>query len=155
MIVHVPETATAPQLLVWAKLPLVVTLLTMSVVLPLLVRVTVLAALVVLSACPPKFKSMVERLTIAIATDPAPKPDKRITCGLFEPLSVTVRAPRRGPVVVGVNFARIEQFPEATMVVQLLVCEKSPVTPTFVTDSELVPAFVTVTVCVALDVPVP
>ena len=42
MIVHVPETATAPQLLVWAKLPLVVTLLTMSVVLPLLVRVTVL-----------------------------------------------------------------------------------------------------------------
>ena len=50
LMVQVAETATLLQLLVWAKVPLTVILLTVSVAPPLLVRVTLFAALVVLIA---------------------------------------------------------------------------------------------------------
>ena len=68
-------------------------------------------------------------------------------------LSIMEMAPLRTPLAVGVKVTVMVQFPEASTVVQLLVCEKSPLAATLPTVSELFPIFVTVTVCVGLDTP--
>jgi hypothetical protein len=115
--------------------------------------VTVFAALVVLIAWVPKFNEREERLTIATAEPEIPTPDKWISCGLFEPLSVTVIVPLRRPATVGVNVTVIVQFAKAATVAQSLFCAKSPVVATLVTVSEPAPVLVKVTVCVALTTP--
>jgi hypothetical protein len=58
-----------------------------------------------------------------------PVPDKFVTCGLPVPVSVTVSAPDLVPTCVGVKVTLIAQvLPAARVDVQVLVCEKSPVT---------------------------
>jgi hypothetical protein len=122
LIVQVAEAATEVQLLVCAKLPLAVMPITVSVAPPLLVRVMVFPALAVLIAWAPKFKSIAERLTVA--TEPEiPTPDKWISCGLLDPLSVIVRTPTREPLAVGVKVTVMVQLPETATVAQLFVCE--------------------------------
>ena len=63
-IAHVPEAATeVPQVLVWLKSPLAVMLVMESAAVPVLVRVMLCAALVVLSAWLPKVRLVGEKLT--------------------------------------------------------------------------------------------
>src|SRR5437762_4467646 len=58
---------------------------------------------------------------------PAPVPERLAVCGLLVALSVTVKAPLRVPVAVGVKVTLIVQFaPAASEAAQLLVCPKSP-----------------------------
>lgn len=83
-----------------------------------------------------------------------PVPDKATDCGLPDALSVTMRAPLREPVVVGVKVTLILQFaPAARVLPQLLVCPKSPVVAMLAIDNTPVPLFARVTVCAALVLP--
>jgi len=79
--------------------------------------------------------------------------------GLVEALSTMVTAAVRVPVAVGVNVTPIEQFdPAATLPPQVLVAPKSaafvPETLMLLTLSAALPVLESVTVCVALEVPV-
>lgn len=56
-----------------------------------------------------------------------PEPLSETVCGLLASESVSVRAPVRVPVAVGVKVTETEQLaPAASEVPQLLVCAKSP-----------------------------
>ena len=69
----------------------------------------------------------------AIEVNPAvdPVPVRPEVCGLLLPLSVTVSAPVRDPTMVGVNVTLIVHFALlASVVPQVLVCAKSPLTVT-------------------------
>jgi hypothetical protein len=69
-------------------------------------------------------------------------------------LSTIVSVPVREPPAVGPNASAIEQFePAASEVPQVFVCAKSPVAEMLEMESEALPVFVTVMVCVALVVP--
>ena len=87
--------------------------------LPLLVRVTVCAALVVLSTWAANVRLAGARLTVG----PTPVPVRVTVCGLPGALSVRVTAPLRGPGTVGVNVTLIVQVASAaTLDPQVLVC---------------------------------
>src|SRR5439155_18162743 len=97
-------------------------LVIVSAVLWEFVRVTALAGLVVPTFWLLKVSVVGERLG-----KPAPVPDRLAVCGLLVALSVTVKAPLRVPVAVGVKVTLIVQFaPAATEAPQLLVWAKSP-----------------------------
>ena len=61
-------------------------------------------------------------------------------------MSLTLRVPLRGPVVVGVEVTLIVQVElAASELPQVFVCEKSPVIVMLLMESEPVPLFVSVT----------
>lgn len=83
----------------------------------------------------------------------APVPDNATVCGLPDASSVMAICPVRVPVVVGVNVTAIVQLaPATTLVPQLFVSAKSPLTSIRATFSVRPPEFVSATVCAGLVV---
>jgi hypothetical protein len=81
-----------------------------------------------------------------------PVPLKDVICGLpLNASSVTVSAPVRVPVAVGVKAkVKVQWAPAAKVAPQLFVCEKSPLMEMLETFNVASPLFVSVTFCVAL-----
>src|SRR5574337_1257759 len=101
--------------------PVTAMLVMLSTALPVLVRVTVCAALVVFTIWLAKVRPAADRLTAGAAV--APVPVRVNECGLPVALSVMVTAAARVPVAVGVNVTLIVQVPlAATEAPQVLVC---------------------------------
>ena len=94
-------------------------LLMVRAALPLLVSVTVCAALVVLTCWFPKLKLVGLRST-AGADAVVPEPLKATDCGLPEALSMKVRLALRLPVAVGVKVTLMVQEAPAASVLELL-----------------------------------
>src|SRR5438552_1905593 len=119
---------------------------------PLLVRVTDCAALLVPTSWLAKVRLVGERLTSG-AFAYAPVFRSLTVCGLSLALSVMVIVPVRVPVAVGVKVTLMLQLaPAATDVPQVLVCMKSPLATMLVTLSATVPVLVSVTDCATLVV---
>src|SRR5258706_295368 len=136
-----PAASDDLHVVVREKAPLVAMLMIFSAAVPVLVRVTVCAALVVSTLWEANVKLVVERLTIGIV----PVPERVTVCGLLLALSETVIAPDRSPVVVGVNVMLIVQFPPAaTEVPQVLLCAYCVLAAMLVILSAAVPVFVSV-----------
>ena len=107
-----------PQVLVSEKSPLIATLEMVSVVVPVFLRVTVWALLVVPTVCDENVKEVGDRL----ATGPLPVPLRLMVCVAGLALSVMVIVPVSVPVVVGVKVTLMEQDEEAARLVpQVLV----------------------------------
>lgn len=123
---------------------------------PVLVTVTVCAALVVLTACDPKVRLFAESDTIG---SEAPVPVSRMTCGLSGALSVRVSDPTLGPPTFGVKVTPIVQFEGGVVawsgaVVQLLLAiAKLPLATAEDMVNAAVPVFVTVSTRGALVTP--
>src|SRR4051794_27539506 len=151
--VTVQEASTArdEQLLVCAKSPLAVTAETVALVVPVLLTVTVCAALVEPTMAPPKDR--LDGAADRIGPGATPEPESGIV--LVMPDAVTVRLPVRAPVAVGVNLTlTVHEPPAAIEPPHVLVCAKSPVMATPVTGAAAVPELVIVTVWAALVDPV-
>ena len=85
--------------------------------------------------------------------DAAPVPVRLTVCGLPVALSVTVIAPGRLPVTVGVNVTLMEQLaPAAREAPQVLVWAYGALATMLVMVRAAVPELVSVTVCAALVV---
>lgn len=80
-----------------------------------------------------------------------PIPLRVIVCDLLGSLSLMFKTPERVPTLEGVNVTEMVQLAAGVTVVQLLVCEKSPLATTPEITSALLPLFVNVTES-ALDV---
>jgi hypothetical protein len=152
-----PTATVVPQVLVWAKLPLVVMLPTLRAAVPVLLRVTTWAALVVPVIWPAKV-----RLTDAtLACGEMPVPERIAVWALVETpfeLSATVRVALRAPLAVGLKLTVTAQLaPAATDAPHVLVATKSPLlapeTATLATAKAAVPVLLRVSVCTALVVP--
>ena len=119
LIVQLAPAATEmPQLLVCANWPLETMLVMLSDAVPVFFSVTDFAALVVFTRWLPKVRVEVDKLT----TGAVPVPERVTLWGLPVALSVTVIAPVRVPVAVGVNVTLIAQLaPAATETPQLFV----------------------------------
>ncbi len=156
MLQLAPAATELPQVSVSAKSPLAEILVIVKVAEPVLVSVTVCAALVVPTVWLAKASEVAERLAVVAGAVPVPV---RVTdCGLSEALSVMLRVPVRVPEAVGVKVTLMLQLaPAATELPQVLVCVKSPlfvpVTAMLVRLSEALPVFESVTDCAALVVP--
>jgi hypothetical protein len=75
-------------------------------------------------------------------------------CGLPLALSLTLSVPFRLPLCVGVKATEMEQLaPIETLLPQLLLCAKSPVTPMLEIRSTAFPLLLRITVRGALVVP--
>src|SRR5713226_6167408 len=97
-------------------------LVMLSAALPVLVSVTVCAALAVFNCWLAKVRLGAERLTTG-AEAAAPVPVRLMLCGLPVALSAIVRAPVRVPVAVGVKVTMIVQFALAAREApQVFVC---------------------------------
>jgi hypothetical protein len=98
-------------------------LVMLSAALPVLVSVTICAALVVFTCWFANVKFDDDRLAVGAGTA-VPVPLSVIVCGLPVALSVMVIAADRVPVAVGVNITLIVQFPlfAATELPHVLVC---------------------------------
>lgn len=115
LIVHVPPTPSVAgdsgQVVVLAKspafVPVMFTLVIVSVPGPLLVKVTDCAGLVVLVVCDANVSDAGERPTLGVGATPAPV--SATDLGLPIPLSVIVTAAVRVPVAVGVNVTLMVQ----------------------------------------------
>src|SRR5438128_5108384 len=153
LIVQLAPAATLlPQVLVWAKSPLAVMLVTFRTPFPVLLRVTLCAALVAPVSCAANGSVAVERLT----TGPVAVPASATVCGLPLALSVMVRVPVRAPSAVGLNVTVIVQLaPADTLAPQSFVWVKSPVIVTLVIASGALPLLVSVMLCGGLVVPTP
>ena len=94
-----------------------------SAALPVLVSVTICAALVVFTCWLANVKFDDDRLAVG-AGIAVPVPLSVIVCGLPEALSVMVTAAARAPVAVGVNVTLMVQLPlfAATELPHVLVC---------------------------------
>ena len=126
-------------------------LVTVKGPLPLLVSVTVLAALVVSNPWLEKVREVGDRLTPGAL---APVPVSAIVCGLPTTLSAMVTVPVSVPVAVGVNVTLIVQAaPAASDVPQLFVWPKFALAVIDVMEITVEPILVKVTGCVALVVP--
>ena len=131
-------------------------LVTLSAPLPLLVSVAVCATLVVPTACVPKVRLVVDKVTAP--ADAVPVPVRLTACGLLLALSVTVTFAVRTPVVVGLKLTVMVQLaPAAKLVPQDWLPVKSPalapVRAMLVILSAVLPGLVRVAVCEALVVP--
>ena len=94
----------------------------LNAALPVLLRVTVCAVLVVPTDWLPKARLVGERLTTVVV----PVPERLTVCGLPVALSVRVTAALRVPLAAGVKVTLTVQLaPAATLAPQLLVCAKS------------------------------
>jgi hypothetical protein len=96
----------------------------LSAALPVLVSVTICAALVVFTCWLTNVKLNDDRLTVG-AGIAVPVPLSVIVCGLPVALSVMVTAAVRVPSAVGANVTLMVQFPlfAATELPHVLVCE--------------------------------
>ena len=141
----------AGQLLVSAKfVELKVTLmeLIVSEAVPVLVSVTVCAALIEPTFVLGKFALFDESVTRPAST---PVPLSGTLCGLPGPLSVKINEPLRVPAVVGVNVTKtVQDAVDAKLVPQLFVCAKSPLVAILPIVSVPAPLLVRVTFCAAL-----
>jgi hypothetical protein len=91
-----------------------------------------------------KFSEAGESETIGVALSPVPVRDA--VCGLPVALSAMLRLPLRGPLAVGTKVMEIPQLATAaTLVPQVLVCLKSPLTDTREMVRAAEPVFVSVT----------
>jgi hypothetical protein len=159
LIVHLAPAATElPQVLVWAKspavVPVIVILAMLRAALPVLLRVAVWAALVVLTDWRAKVRLVGERL----AAGAVPVPERATVWGLPLALSLMLTQAVRVPLAVGVKVTLIVPLaPAATELPQVLVWAKSPasvpVTDSLVISKTPLPTFPTVTVWAALVVP--
>src|SRR6266849_4983800 len=94
-----------------------------SVSVPVLVMVTVFAALVVPTAWGPKFRLFISSERIGAT----PVPPSGITCGLPAAFSLMVSVPLLAPIAVGVKGMLTRQLDREAIVVQLtLATAKSP-----------------------------
>ena len=94
-----PPAREAPQLLVWAKSPVMDMEEIESAVVPELCRVTTAPALDAPAGCATK----VREVGLTLACWDVPWPLRAKVCGLPAALSVIVRTPVRLPRTVGVN----------------------------------------------------
>jgi hypothetical protein len=166
LIVQLPFVASVlglmGQVLVWAKSPLLVPvrpmLLMVKGAVPLLVSVTVLAALVV----PVVWFPNARLLGFTVTAGAVPVPLRPTLSGLSAASSVMVTLAVRLPVADGLKVTLIEQVPLTASVLgltgQVFVWPKSPllvpVTAMLLIVSGPVPLLVSVTVWAALVVPV-
>lgn len=153
----------AGHVLVWAKspalVPLITTLVMVSAAVPLLVSVTVCGELVVVSCWSPKLTLVGFRVTAGAWTTPVPL--SATLCGLPAALSLTEMLALRDPVAEGVKVTLIVQFAPAVSVLglmgQVFDWAKSsafvPVTVMLVMINAAVPLLVSVTDLAALVVP--
>ena len=148
-----PAATEAPQVLVWPYCVLATMLVIFSALPPMLLNVTVCAALGVPTAWLPKARLEGEKF----ATGPdagMPVPVRLITCEPPEALSVRVIAPVRVPVAVGVKVTlMVQPAPAATELPHVFVCAKSPLATTLAMLSVAVPVLFRVTVSAVLVEP--
>ena len=90
MVQVAPEARLVPQVLIWAKSPVVTMLVMVRVPEPVLLMVTDWGALVVPTDWLEKVKLVGVRVTTGAAR---PLPERMMVCGLFDALSVMVTAP--------------------------------------------------------------
>jgi len=152
-----PTAKEPPQLLVSTNCPETVTLLKVTLAVPVLRTVTVCEPLVCPTLTLPKLRLVGDTLTVV---DPpegeTPDPVKLIVWGLFEALSVMVTVPVRVPVVVGAKSTLIAQLaPAATEDPQVPepAKAKSPPMVRLLIVSVAFPVLLSVTACAALAVP--
>ena len=125
-------------------------LLMFMVALPLFVRLTVWGALVVPTAIALNVRPPGARLPIA----PLPTPLKLMMWGEPKPLSETEIVPEREPIVEGVNVTTsLQVLAAATLLLQSLLCAKSPVVAMDVIANPALPIFRNSTACDELVVP--
>jgi hypothetical protein len=157
LIVQVPAAATLlPQLLVWAKLALTAMPATASAALPELDSVAACELVEEFTMVAAKVSE--EGETPATGAEVVPVPVKLTVWVLPETpllLSVRVREPVRVPAAVGLKVTlMMQESPAVTLLPQLLVSEKSPLTVMLATASAALPVLLRVTVWGALVVPV-
>jgi hypothetical protein len=129
-------------------------LLTLNEAFPVLVTVTVCAALVVPTFWLVKVRLEEERLK----PGPVPVPVRLTVWGLPAALSITLTEAVKLPTAAGVNVTLMVQLPlAATELPHVLVCAKSlglaPVSPMLLMVRAAVPVLVRVMVCEALATP--
>lgn len=147
-----PETTFEPHVFVSAKSPEAFIDAMLRADPPELVSVTACAGLAVPCVWDAKVRVVGETVTLL---DEMPAPVSETVWGEPEALSVIVREPERVPAAVGVNVTEMVQLvPEARLEPQFWVSAKSPEAAIDVMDSAVEPAFVNVTFCAALVVPV-
>jgi len=121
MVQLAPAVKLAPQLLVWLNsvaIPLRLILKIVKVAVPVLLKVTVWAALDVFTRWLPKAKAAGD--TLAPGATPVPESVMGFSATLL--LLVSERVPFRAPVADGVNVTAIVQpAPGASVLPQLLV----------------------------------
>jgi hypothetical protein len=148
-----PAATEAPHVLVSAKSPLAVMLVIVNAALPVLVSVTVCAALVVPMVWLAKVSEVGEKLTAGAGTA-APVPVSVAVCGLPAVLSTMLNVPVRVPAAVGLKVTLIVQLaPAATEVPQVSLSAKSPVAEMLVMLKAMLPVLDSITLCAALVVP--
>jgi hypothetical protein len=141
----------APQVFVSPKSPLALIEAIVNELVPLFISVTGCAALIVPTTCELNCKLPGE----SVATGPLPVPVSGTICGELPTLSVMVNCPLRAPEATGVKTTAMVQAEFAgTLGVHVLVCEKSPVVAMLLKTSGPLPPFVTVTVWLALGLPI-
>src|SRR5581483_2175306 len=150
MVQLAPAPTELPQVLVCAKSPLVPMLVMLKEAVPVFLRVTGRAELVVPSPWAGNVKLVADKLTAGAV----PVPVRPIDCGLPVALSLMVTVPVRAPVAAGAKVTLIVQLaPAATELPQVWVCAKSPLAVMLVIVKIEVLVFFTVTDCAALVVP--
>jgi hypothetical protein len=111
MLQLAPAANELPQVCVCRKSPALVPVIAMEVIdranVPMLVRVTVLAALVVPTVTEPKLRLVTDNLAVV------PIPLRGTNWGLPLALSVTLREALRAPVAVGLKVTLIVQLAAA------------------------------------------
>jgi hypothetical protein len=117
LMVQLADCASdAPQLVLRAKSPLATMLAMLSTAPPVLLRVTVWAALVVPTPCAEKLSA----LGLATLVLPWPVPLRAMLCGLPGALLVMATLPVRVPLAVGVNvMLSVQKLPTLRPVPQL------------------------------------
>jgi len=164
LIGQLPSAATElPQVLLSEKslafVPVTVMLVMLKGALPVLLRVTVCAPLVVPTGWLPKPRLVGERLTTgAVAAVDVPVPERLTVCGLPLALSVMLTEAVRLPLAGGVKVTLIVQWaPAATELPHVLVSAKFlllvPMTARLVILKVALPVLLRVTVCALLVVP--
>ena len=152
-----PTAKEPPQLLVSTNCPETVTLLKVTLAVPVLRTVTVCEPLVCPILTLPKLRLVGDTLTVVDPPeDETPDPVKPIVWGLFEALSAMVTVPARVPVVVGVKLTLIVQLaPAATEDPQVPepAKAKSPPIVRLLIVSVAFPVLLSVTACATLAVP--
>jgi hypothetical protein len=145
-----PARTVPPQVLVFAKSPVMPVEAIVSVAVPVFVRVTVCAAEVIPTVSDPNAKLPVENETAGAV----PVPESATVCGLPEASSAIDKVPLLAPVVVGVKVTVKVQLAEgAKVALQVVVLAKSPLAAVEEMLRVAVPTFVKVTVWPPLVVP--
>ena len=150
-----PAATLEPQVLAWAKSPEAAIELIFSAAVPVLVSVTVWAALVVPWFSEEKVKLDCVSVTAgAVTTGVVPVPVRETDCGEPAALSIATKVPRLVPTAVGVNITETVQLARAARLEpQVFVWAKSPEVAIELIVSAAVPVLVSVTVWAALVVP--